>query len=90
MASGSAAAAAAAGRGAATVARGALAWSGGARFTGLALVNGAVGVVVAPRGRLFGVGIFTIRDGRIVEMDLIADPERVRRLELAALPPEQS
>lgn len=77
-------------RGAAAVARGALAWSGGVRFTGLALVNGAVGVVVAPRGRLFGVGIFAIRDGRIVEMDLIADPERVRRLELAALPPEQS
>ena len=77
-------------RGAATVARGALAWSGGARFTGLALVNGAVGVVVAPRGRLFGVGIFAIRGGRIVEMDLIADPERVGRLELAALPPEPS
>jgi RNA polymerase sigma-70 factor (ECF subfamily) len=73
-------------RGAAAVARGAIAWSGGARFTQLALVNGAVGVVVAPRGRLFGVGLFKIRDGRIFEMDLIADPERLQGLDLGVLP----
>jgi RNA polymerase sigma factor (sigma-70 family) len=75
-------------RGAEQVARGAIAWSGGARFTQLALVNGAVGVVLAPRGRLFGVGVFTIRDGRIAAADLIADPERLRELELALLPDE--
>jgi RNA polymerase sigma factor (sigma-70 family) len=75
-------------RGAEQVARGALAWSGGARFTQLALINGAVGVVLAPNGRLFGVGVFKIRDGRIVEADLVADPDRLRELELAVLPHE--
>ena len=74
-------------RGAASVARGAIAWSGGARFTQLALVNGAVGVVVAPRGKLFGVGLFTIRDWRIAEMDLIADPARLQGFDFGVLPP---
>jgi RNA polymerase sigma-70 factor (ECF subfamily) len=73
-------------RGAEQVARGAIAWSGGAQFTQMALVNGAVGVVLAPRGRLFGVGVFKIRNGRIAEADLIADPEHLRELELALLP----
>ena len=48
-------------------------------------MNGAVGVVMAPRGRLFGVGVLTIRGDRILEMDLVADPDRLRRLELAVL-----
>jgi RNA polymerase sigma factor (sigma-70 family) len=73
-------------RGALQVARGAIAWSGGAEFTRLALVNGAVGVVLAPRGRLFGVGVLRIDGGLIVEVDLIADPDRLRRLKLAVLP----
>ena len=60
---------------------------GGARFTQLALVNGAVGVVVAPRGKLFGVGLFTIRDWRIAEMDLIADPARLQGFDFGVLPP---
>jgi RNA polymerase sigma-70 factor (ECF subfamily) len=72
-------------RGAEQVARGAMAWSGGARFTQLALVDGAVGVVLAPNGRLFGVGVFKIRDGRIAEADLIADPERLSQFEIAVL-----
>lgn len=77
-------------RGADQVARGAIAWSGGARFTQLALVNGAVGVVLAPRGRLFGVGVFRIHDGRIAEADLIADPDRLSQLEIAVLAGESS
>lgn len=72
-------------RGAATVARGALAFSARSQFVQAALVNGAVGVVMAPRGRLFGVGVLTIRGDRILEMDLVADPDRLRRLELAVL-----
>jgi hypothetical protein len=40
---------------------------------------------VAPRGRPYAVIGFTIARGRIVEMDLLADPERVRRLDLAGL-----
>jgi RNA polymerase sigma-70 factor (ECF subfamily) len=75
-------------RGATQVARGAVAWSGGAQFTRLALVNGAVGVILAPGGRLFGVGVLRIHDGLIVEVDLVADPDRLSQLELAVLPSE--
>jgi hypothetical protein len=48
-------------------------------------VNGAVGVVVAPRGRLLMVLGFTIARGKIVEIDAIADPARLRQLDLAIL-----
>ncbi len=58
---------------------------GGARAAQPALVNGAVGVIVAPRGRLLMVLDFTIRDGKIVAIDAIADPERLRQLDLAML-----
>jgi hypothetical protein len=70
-------------RGAAAVANRAV--KGGARAAQPALVNGAVGVVVAPRGRLLMVLGFTIVDGTIVEIDAIADPERLRQLDLAVL-----
>ena len=51
-----------------------------------ALVNGAAGiVVVAPRGRPVAVAGFTVADGRIVEIDLLADPARLRELDLTAL-----
>ena len=70
-------------RGAAAVARRALV--GGARAAQPALVNGAVGVVVAPRGRLLMVLVFTISEGKIVEIDAVADPERLRQLDLAVL-----
>jgi hypothetical protein len=44
-----------------------------------------VGVVVAPRGRLMMMLGFTITRGKIVEIDVIADPERLRQLDLAVL-----
>jgi hypothetical protein len=44
------------------------------------LVNGAAGVVVTVGGRPFAVMGFTVAEGRIVEIDAIADPERVRRI----------
>jgi RNA polymerase sigma factor (sigma-70 family) len=50
-----------------------------------ALVNGAAGVVVAPRGRAVAVAGFTVARGRIVEIDLLADPARLRHLDLTAL-----
>lgn len=50
-----------------------------------ALVNGAVGLVVAPRGKLVMVLRFTITGGKIAEIDVVADPERLRQLELAVL-----
>ena len=70
-------------RGAAIVAEQAV--RGGARAARPVLVNGAVGVIVAPRGRLLIVLDFTIRDGKIVAIDAIADPERLRQLDLAML-----
>jgi RNA polymerase sigma factor (sigma-70 family) len=72
-------------RGAATVAKGALVFSERSRFAQPALVNGTVGVVVAPRGRLFLVIDLTVADDRITEIDVIADPERLRQLDLAVL-----
>jgi RNA polymerase sigma factor (sigma-70 family) len=49
------------------------------------LVNGTAGLVAAPRGRPVSVLGFTVRDGRIAELDILADPERLRRLEPAVL-----
>lgn len=70
-------------RGAAAVARGAV--KGGARAAAPVVVNGAVGVVVAPRGRLLMVLRFTITHGKIIAIDAVADPERLRQLNLAVL-----
>jgi RNA polymerase sigma factor (sigma-70 family) len=50
-----------------------------------ALVNGAVGSVAMRDGRPFSVGAITVRGGKIVEMDFIADPERLEQLDLAML-----
>lgn len=47
------------------------------------LVNGAMGVVVAPRGRLMMILVFTVRDGKVVAIEAIAEPDRVAALELA-------
>ena len=58
---------------------------GGAKAAQPALVNGSVGVVVAPRGRLLMVLQFTIVNGKVAEIDAIADPPRLRSLDLATL-----
>jgi RNA polymerase sigma-70 factor (ECF subfamily) len=49
------------------------------------LVNGAVGMVTTLDGEPFSVGGLTVRGGRIVEIDILADPERLRRLDLTSL-----
>jgi RNA polymerase sigma-70 factor (ECF subfamily) len=54
-------------------------------FVRPALVNGAAGVVVAPHGRPVSVMGFTVRGGRIVAIDALADPERLRQIDLAVL-----
>jgi RNA polymerase sigma-70 factor (ECF subfamily) len=74
-------------RGAEAVAQGALA---GARRAGsppvaLALINGKVGVVVAPHGRLTMAMQFETRDARIVAIEIVADPDRLRGLDVALL-----
>ncbi|TQF03002.1 sigma-70 family RNA polymerase sigma factor [Kitasatospora acidiphila] len=72
-------------RGAQTVAKAALASTGRALTTQLALLDGSVGLVMAPHGRLALVLAFTMADGKITEIDVIAEPERLPEVELAVL-----
>ena len=69
-------------RGAAAVAA---TFGGRARAAQLALVNGAAGAVWAPGGQPRVVIDFTITRGKIVAINLIADPARLRQLDLAVL-----
>src|SRR5690242_3694651 len=74
-------------RGPAVVARGAVASSARAGVSQLALVDGSVGVVYAPAGRLQIVLTFTVSTAhKISAIDVIADPDRLRRLRLTLLP----
>jgi len=74
-------------RGAALVAKGALMSSGRAGHSQLALVDGDVGIVFAPAGRLQSVLALTVSaEHKITAIDVIADPGRLRRLRLAVLP----
>jgi RNA polymerase sigma factor (sigma-70 family) len=50
-----------------------------------ALINGAVGLVTTRDGQPFSVGGFTVRDGKIVAIDILADPARLRELDLTIL-----
>jgi RNA polymerase sigma-70 factor (ECF subfamily) len=72
-------------RGAAEVASRALVYARLQLLNRPVLVNGALGMVAFRDGAVFSVGAVTIRGGRIVEMDFLADPERLRRLDLAFL-----
>ena len=74
-------------QGAELVSRGAIAASVRAADSELALVNGEVGVVFAPAGRLRIVLAFTVSPARkITAIDVIADPGRLLQLRLAVLP----
>ena len=72
-------------RGAAAVAGRALMFARPEARIAAALVNGAAGVVVTVNGRPLSVMGFTVAGGRIVEIDAIADPDRLDRLDLTAL-----
>jgi RNA polymerase sigma factor (sigma-70 family) len=72
-------------RGARVVAGQALFYSRMGLVTKPALVNGALGAVSTRNGEPFAVGGYTIRGGRIVEIDILADPERLSRLDLTIL-----
>jgi RNA polymerase sigma-70 factor, ECF subfamily len=69
-------------RGAQAVAK---AFMGRAQAARTALVNGVVGAVVAPRGRLLMVVNFTIANGRIVEINAVGDADRLHGMDLAML-----
>lgn len=71
-------------RGAEAVAAQAATFSRAGLLTKVALVNGNVGLVShRPDGRLFSVLAFTVADGKVVAIDILADPERLGRLDAA-------
>jgi RNA polymerase sigma factor (sigma-70 family) len=73
--------------GAEMVATGAIAAASMAEESRLALVDGTVGIVFAPAGHLRSVLALMVSDARqITAIDVIADPDRLRRLRLAVLP----
>jgi hypothetical protein len=72
-------------RGAAAVARQALGYSQIGLQVRPALVNGVAGAVSTRDGEPFSVGAFTVRRGKVVGIDILADPERLRRLDLTML-----
>jgi RNA polymerase sigma-70 factor, ECF subfamily len=72
-------------RGATTVAQALLGRARGARA---ALVDGAVGAVVAPGGKLMLVLRFTVAHGRIARIEALADPQHVERIDLAVIDDE--
>ncbi|MBK9036744.1 MAG: sigma-70 family RNA polymerase sigma factor [Myxococcales bacterium] len=72
--------------------RGARAWASGAVAFGKlahhmapALIDGAVGLLLAPHGRLARALLFTFTDGRIARADVIMEPARLAALDIAAL-----
>jgi RNA polymerase sigma-70 factor, ECF subfamily len=72
-------------RGAAAVAGQARTYSQLGLVVQRALVNGVPGAVSILDGEVFSVGAFTVRGGKIVEFDILADPERLRQLDLTIL-----
>lgn len=69
-------------RGAAAVAAYSATYSKLYPFVTPALVNGAAGAVIAPAGRVFSVMAFTVTNGKIAQIAVLADPERIERLNL--------
>jgi RNA polymerase sigma factor (sigma-70 family) len=64
-------------RGAEEVARRAVMWSRADLTMHPALINGAAGIVATLNGTVFSVAAVLVRDGKITEMDFLADPERL-------------
>jgi RNA polymerase sigma-70 factor (ECF subfamily) len=55
-------------------------YTGLAEFARPALVNGTAGLVAMPHGRAMAVFSVTVRRGRIAEINILADPDRLARL----------
>jgi RNA polymerase sigma-70 factor (ECF subfamily) len=70
-------------RGAAVWAKGAVAYGHMARVVRAALVNGAIGLVMAPRGQLSRALTFTIANGRITAIEVIGNPARLAELDVS-------
>ncbi|MFE2426336.1 RNA polymerase sigma factor SigJ [Streptomyces sp. NPDC059373] len=72
-------------RGARTVVEQALAFSRYNAYARPVLVNGTPGFITIPNGQAFAVMGFTVTNGRIVEIDILADPARLSRIDLTIL-----
>jgi RNA polymerase sigma factor (sigma-70 family) len=72
-------------QGAENVAGRALYWSRADLTLQRVLINGAAGMVAFRDGQPFSIGAFTIKNGRIAEIDFLADPERIAQLDLSEL-----
>jgi RNA polymerase sigma factor (sigma-70 family) len=72
-------------QGAETIASQALLWSRVDLTMRRALINGAAGIVTFLHGRPFSIAAVTVRNGKIVEVDFLADPQRIARLDLEVL-----
>ena len=51
----------------------------------MALIDGSVGLILAPRGKLVRVVTFTFASDKVTRLEAIADPGRLRELDLAVL-----
>ena len=72
-------------RGAVNVARQAVMWSRVDLAMRPAMVNGAAGAVATRDGAVFAIASVIVRHGKIAEMDFLADPERLARIDLTIL-----
>jgi RNA polymerase sigma factor (sigma-70 family) len=72
-------------RGASTWATQLIALSRGVRFVQPALINGSVGLILAPGGKLSRVLTFAFTNAKITRLEVIGDPARLRELDIAVL-----
>lgn len=72
-------------KGARAVTEAAIMFARHVQFARPALVNGTVGAVIAPEGQPYAVMGFTVRQGKIVEIDILGDPTRLNQLDLSVL-----
>jgi len=72
-------------RGASTWAKQFIALSRGLRFVEPALINGSVGLILAPGGKLSRALAFTFTNAKVTQVEVIGDPARLRELDIAAL-----
>jgi RNA polymerase sigma factor (sigma-70 family) len=70
--------------GAEAVAGQAVSWTVPGLVTRRAVVNGVAGYVAIKDGQIFSAGAFVVRGGKVVALDILADPERVGQLDLPA------
>jgi RNA polymerase sigma-70 factor (ECF subfamily) len=72
-------------RGAATWAKQFIALSRGLRSVQMALIDGSVGLILAPRGQLSRALVFTFTNDRVARVEVVGDPARLREFDIAVL-----